>query len=58
MALKDQGIDQVQGYFVARPMPADDFQSWYLERGGVFDIGERDLSGVNIYAPLIKQGAA
>ncbi len=54
----DQGIDQVQGYFVARPMPADDFQSWYLERDGVFDIGERDLSGVDIYAPLIKQGAA
>lgn len=54
----DQGIDQVQGFFVARPMPADDFQSWYLECGGVFDIGERDLSDVDIYAPLIKQGAA
>ena len=54
----DQGIDQVQGYFVARPMPAKDFQSWYLERGGVFDIGERDLSSVDIYAPLIKRGAA
>ncbi len=54
----DQGIDQIQGYFIARPMPAADFQSWYQDCGGVFDIGERDLSGVDIYAPLIKQGAA
>jgi hypothetical protein len=54
----EPGIDQIQGYFVAKPMSADDFQSWYLERDGVFDIGERDLSGVDIYGSLIKQGAA
>ena len=54
----EQGIDQVQGFFVAKPMPGDDFQSWYLERNGVFDIGQRDLSKIDIYAPIIQQGAA
>ncbi len=53
----DQGIDQVQGFFIAKPMPAERFQSWYIERNGLVDIGERDLSGVELYAPMTKQGA-
>ncbi len=54
----DQGIDQVQGYFIAKPMPPDEFQDWYLACGGIVDIGEKDLSNIDIYAPLITKGAA
>lgn len=54
----DQGIDQIQGFFVAKPMPANDFQNWYCEREGRFELAERDKSNIDIYAPLIKQGAA
>jgi len=56
--IADQGIDQIQGYFIAKPMPAADFQDWYQQRGGIVDIGERDLSNIDIYAPLIEKGAA
>ena len=27
--LKDYAIEQAQGYFIARPMPAEDFDEWY-----------------------------
>lgn len=54
----DQGIDQIQGYFIAKAMPAANFQTWYQECGGIVDIGERDLSNIDIYAPLIRKGVA
>ncbi|MGI9464491.1 MAG: EAL domain-containing protein, partial [Aestuariivirgaceae bacterium] len=34
------GVDEVQGFYVAKPMPADDFQKWYGENGGVFSAPE------------------
>ncbi len=29
--LKDLGSDTIQGYFISRPLPADDFAAWWLE---------------------------
>jgi cyclic di-GMP phosphodiesterase Gmr len=30
--LKDIGVDYAQGYFYARPMPADAFESWLNDK--------------------------
>ncbi len=54
----DQGIDQIQGFFIAKPMQAEEFMAWFQACDGVVDIGERDLSGIDIYAPLIKKDVA
>ncbi|MEO1066100.1 MAG: EAL domain-containing response regulator [Pseudomonadota bacterium] len=34
--VKGFGVDQVQGYYVAKPMAADDFAAFYESNGGVF----------------------
>ncbi|ANG65157.1 hypothetical protein A8C75_08070 [Marinobacterium aestuarii] len=34
--LSDFGCDIAQGYFIARPMPADQFNSWYQDNNGRF----------------------
>lgn len=33
-----RGIDQIQGFYVAKPMPAEDFQRWHQDNGGVFEV--------------------
>ena len=33
-ALEAMNCDQVQGYFIARPMPAADFEEWLASRLG------------------------
>lgn len=33
-----RGIDQIQGFYIAKPVPAKDFRQWHLDNGGVFEI--------------------
>ena len=37
--VKQRGIDEVQGYYIARPMPADAFASFYMDAGGIVNVG-------------------
>jgi EAL domain-containing protein (putative c-di-GMP-specific phosphodiesterase class I) len=50
--LKDLGCDQAQGYFVSRPLPADDLALWL--RGSGF----APTSGAATLAPAASAGAA
>lgn len=36
--LRDAGCDMVQGYLVAKPMPAAEFEQWYRQCQGRFDL--------------------
>lgn len=36
--VKQRGIDEVQGFYIARPMPADAFASFYINAGGTVNI--------------------
>lgn len=36
--VKQRGIDEVQGFFIAKPMPATDFTLFYNKAGGMVDI--------------------
>lgn len=38
--LRDLGCGSAQGYYLARPMPADQFWSWMKEAGGPLPVGE------------------
>lgn len=43
--VSETGIDEVQGYYVAKPMPADEFADWVLqyEGRGTFDLRQPEL---------------
>lgn len=36
--VRDMGCDLAQGYHIGRPVPADDFLSWYGDCRGMFSI--------------------
>ena len=36
--IAQHGIDQVQGFYVAKPMPAGEFEQWHSGHDGVFDV--------------------
>ena len=55
---KNRGVDMVQGFFIAQPMAAADFRNFYLQCDGKIDIGETEVSPVDLYAPLTEKGAA
>jgi diguanylate cyclase (GGDEF)-like protein len=38
--LRDLGCDQAQGFFLARPMPADDIEGWLLARAPVAAVAD------------------
>jgi diguanylate cyclase (GGDEF)-like protein len=35
-ALKSIGADKAQGYYICRPVPAEQFEAWFSERHGVY----------------------
>ena len=49
------GIDEVQGYLAAKPMPQAEFESWYLENNGVAPL---DLSDSKAIGAGVNGGAA